>query len=57
MLEIAIRKLSDKINDRLSDGKDFRVYGDKALYFNGNYYSLRIENTGRIDSFYPQDSK
>lgn len=53
LLCIAISDLHEKINERLSNGSDFRIYGDKSLYFNGNYYSLRIEKDGRVDSFYP----
>jgi hypothetical protein len=53
ILKIAIEKLVDQINDRLSSGNDLRVFEDKSLYFNGNYYALRIEKDGRIDSFYP----
>jgi len=57
ILEISIRKLSEKINERISEGKDFRIYGERALYYNGNYYSLRIESDGRVDSFYPMEIK
>ena len=58
ILEIAISKLHDKINDRLTNGKDFRVYGDQTtLYFNGNFYAMRIENDGRVDSFHPLETK
>jgi hypothetical protein len=57
ILTIAVEELEDKIQDRLSQGLDFRTYGEKALYFNGNYYSMRIESNGRIDSFYPNESK
>jgi hypothetical protein len=53
ILKIAIEKLVDRINDRISTGDDLRVFGDKSLYFNGNYYALRIEKDGRVDSFYP----
>ncbi len=57
ILEIAIQNLSTKINERLSMGKDFRVFGDKSLYFNGNFYCMRIEPNGRVDSFNPIESK
>lgn len=57
ILEIAIRKLHDKINDRLIKGLDYRVFGDYSLYFNGNYYAMRIEKNGRVDSFYPMETK
>lgn len=55
ILKIAIEKLESKIQERLTKGLDFRTFGEKALYFNGNYYSLRIENNGRVDSFYPNE--
>jgi len=56
ILKMAVEKLEDTIQNKLSQGIDFRTYGEKALYFNGNYYSMRIESNGRIDSFYPHDS-
>ena len=56
VLKIAIENLEDKIEERLSKGLDFRTYGDKGLYYNGNYYALRIESTGRLDSFSPVES-
>ncbi len=55
LLLIAIKQLDPRIQEKLSQGLDFRVYGEKALYFNGNYYSLRIEPSGRLDSFYPNE--
>ena len=55
VLKIAVEKLQDKIDERLLQGTDFRTYGERALYFNGNYYSMRIESNGRIDSFYPNE--
>jgi hypothetical protein len=57
ILKIAVEKLISKIQNRLSQGLDFRTYGEKALYFNGNYYSMRIESNGRIDSFHPNEYK
>jgi hypothetical protein len=57
ILKIAIEKLEDRIQERLSKGLDFRMYGEKTLYFNGNYYSIRIESNGRVDSFYPNEFK
>lgn len=55
ILSIAVEQLEDKIQEKLSQGLDFRTYGEKALYFNGNYYSMRIESTGRVDSFHPNE--
>lgn len=55
ILSIAVEQLENKIQARLSQGLDFRTYGEKALYFNGNYYSMRIESNGRVDSFHPNE--
>jgi len=57
VLRIAIEKVQDRIQDRLSSGADFRIYGEHTLYFNGNYYSMRIEKNGRVDSFHPNEAQ
>lgn len=56
VLKIAIENLAPKINERLKEGKDFRLYGDKGLYFNGNHYSLHILSNGRVAAFHPIDN-
>lgn len=56
ILKIAIDNLLPQINDRLSKGKDFRIYGDKSLYFNGNHYSLHVLENGRIAAFHPLEN-
>lgn len=53
ILKIAIESLKGKINDRLKEGKEFRIWGDKSLYFNGNHYSLHILKDGRVSTFHP----
>ena len=54
ILSIAVEQLADKILARLSQGLGFRTAGrQRALYFNGNYYAMRIESNGRVDSFSP----
>ncbi|MCM8571142.1 hypothetical protein NE848_17230 [Gramella jeungdoensis] len=55
-LKIAIERLIDPINERLAENKEFRVYGNKALYFNGNHYSLHILNDGRVAAFHPLEN-
>jgi hypothetical protein len=56
ILKIAIEKLKPIINERLKEGKEFRVYGDRTLYFNGNHYSLHILNNGRVAAFHPMEN-
>jgi hypothetical protein len=56
ILKIAIENLKNKINDRLKEGKEFRIWGDKSLYFNGNHYSLHILKDGRVSTFHPMEN-
>ncbi|MGI9582280.1 hypothetical protein ACR1PO_13760 [Chryseobacterium sp. RRHN12] len=56
ILKIAIDRLTPQINERLKEGKDFRLYGDKSLYFNGNHYALHILETGRVAAFHPLEN-
>ncbi|MFT7035960.1 MAG: hypothetical protein ACJA2S_004485 [Cyclobacteriaceae bacterium] len=53
ILEIAIEKLLPQIDERLKAGKEFRNYGDRSLYFNGNHYALHILSDGRVAAFHP----
>jgi hypothetical protein len=56
ILKIAIEKLKPEINEKLKNGKEFRVYGDRTLYFNGNHYSLHILSNGRVSTFHPMEN-
>lgn len=56
ILKIAIEELKPKINEKLKEGKDFRIYGDRSLYFNGNHYSLHILADGRVAAFHPMEN-
>ena len=56
ILKIAIEKLKYQINDKMKEGKEFRVHGYKALYFNGNHYSLHILSNGRVAAFHPMEN-
>jgi hypothetical protein len=56
ILKIAIEKLKHRINERLENGKEFRIYGDRTLYFNGNHYSLHILSNGRVAAFHPMEN-
>ncbi len=55
ILKIAIEKIHEKINDRLSQSKECRIYGDRSLYFNGNYYAINIDKDGRVAAFHPYE--
>ena len=53
ILKKCIEDNIEEINERLANGKEFRLYGDRSYYFNGNYYSMNIDKNGRVSSFYP----
>lgn len=53
VLNIAVRRLKNSINNKLKEGKEFRISGDRSLYFNGNYYALHVLPDGRIAAFNP----
>lgn len=57
LLKKCIEDNIDGINQRLSTGKDFRLFGDCSYYYNGNYYCLNIDKDGRVSSFYPNDPR
>lgn len=44
------------IETRLEAGKSFHLQNDNGYYFNGNYYSLKIDPDGRLMQFHPQDN-
>lgn len=56
ILKIAIEKLKPQLNEKLKEDKEFRVYGDRSLYFNGNHYSLHILANGRVAAFHPMEN-
>jgi hypothetical protein len=56
ILKIALEELKPKIHEKLKEGKDFRIYGDRSLYFNGNHYSLHILADGRVAAFHPMEN-
>ncbi|MGH2666648.1 hypothetical protein [Flavobacterium sp.] len=56
ILVIAIEKLLPQINEKLKANKEFRIYGDKSLYFNGNHYSLHILANGKVAAFHPLEN-
>jgi hypothetical protein len=50
---LVLESLKEPIEAALSSGKRFDKYGDQGYYFNGNYYTLRIDETGRLMTFFP----
>jgi len=56
IINIVLDANKDAIESRLKAGKGFHLQNDKGYYFNGNYYSLKIDPDGRLMQFHPQDN-
>ena len=50
---LILDSLREQIELSLSNGKRFDKYGDQGYYFNGDYFTLRIDETGRLMTFFP----
>ncbi|MEJ7780844.1 MAG: hypothetical protein WKF68_14780 [Daejeonella sp.] len=49
---LILKSLQNEIESSLSNEWQYDKYGDQGYYFNGNYYTLRIDN-GRLMTFFP----
>jgi len=52
---LIIENLKEEIEADLSKGNGYSKYGDKGYYFNGNFYTIRIDKQGRLMQFHPID--
>jgi hypothetical protein len=50
---LIIENLKEEIETDLPKGKGYSKYGDKGYYFNGNFYTIRIDKQGRLMQFHP----
>ncbi len=50
---LIIKNLNEEIELALSSGKGYSKYDDQGYYFNGNFYAIRIDKTGRLMQFHP----
>ena len=55
LIEIVLKNNQEAIEAKLGIGKPYQVQGDKGYYYNGNYYTFKIEKDGRLMQFHPQD--
>ncbi|WP_159636911.1 hypothetical protein [Sphingobacterium composti Ten et al. 2007 non Yoo et al. 2007] len=56
IINIVLEANKDAIESRLRDGKGFHIQNDKGYYYNGNYYSVKIDPKGRLMQFHPQEN-
>ncbi|MGM9478410.1 hypothetical protein ACS5PU_18435 [Pedobacter sp. GSP4] len=53
LLCLVLKSLEDEIEAALSSGRNYNKYGDQGYYFDGNYYTLKIDADGRLMTFFP----
>lgn len=56
IINIVLDANKEEIENRLKAGKGFHIQNDNGYYFNGNYYSLKINPDGRLMQFHPQNN-
>ncbi len=56
IINIVLEANKEEIENRLKAGKGFQIHNDRGHYFNGNYYSMKIDPDGRLMQFYPQNN-
>lgn len=56
IITIVLDANKDAIESRLLEGKGFHIQNDKGYYYNGNYYSVKIDPDGKLMQFHPQDN-
>ena len=56
LVEIVLKKVDIEIQKHFSStpSLDFKRHGKMAAYYNGDYYNIHIEHTGRLMTFYKQ---
>ncbi|MRX46639.1 hypothetical protein [Pedobacter puniceum] len=55
LIRIVIEHNKKDIEEAWLHGKEFRKSGRQSLYFNGNYFSIRINANGKLTQFHPQE--
>ena len=56
VVQIVLEANKVQIEERLAAGKAFHIQNDKGYYYNGNYYSAKIDPDGKLVQFHPQTS-
>jgi hypothetical protein len=56
IINIILEQNQQAIEERLDQGKGFHIQNDKGYYYNGNYYSFKIDSDGKLMQFHPQEN-
>ncbi|RED45284.1 hypothetical protein DFQ10_102152 [Winogradskyella eximia] len=54
VMQEVINQINDEVQEffKLNPGKRYSRYGEQSIYFQGDYYTVHIEPTGRISTFH-----
>lgn len=55
VIQNVIKNLQKDIDEKIDQGKEFRIYDLKAHYYDGTYYCVHINKEGQLLSFYPHE--
>ncbi|MBD1362911.1 hypothetical protein IDJ77_03735 [Mucilaginibacter sp. ZT4R22] len=55
IIKIVLDMHKDDIQASLSAGKPYNKYDNQGAYYNGNYYTFRIAEDGKLMQFHPQE--
>lgn len=53
LIKMVIEELQPQIDLVVEQGKEINLFDKKAFYFNGNYYAIHVDSSGKLLSFYP----
>ena len=53
LIEIVLKNNQEAIEEKLDAGKEFYQHDEQGYYYNGNYYTFKIDKTGRLMQFHP----
>jgi hypothetical protein len=56
LIEIVLKNNQEAIEEKLDAGRPFNRYDEQGYYYNGNYYTFRIDKNGRLMQFHPHDN-
>lgn len=52
LIKVILRNESEEIQRHLGDGSGYNREGKRSVYYNGDYYTIRISEAGRLMTFF-----
>ncbi|MES2277289.1 MAG: hypothetical protein V4592_14775 [Bacteroidota bacterium] len=55
VIEIVLKNNKEAIEAKLDAGRPFDLYDEQGYYYNGDYYTFRVDKNGRLMQFHPHE--